>query len=151
MVFPKEYVNTLYTKNKIDIRQEVWAIFVDLKAWWPSPSPSSPPPQAKTTLKKTQGKRAGATGNRQQRHQPTAKAETFKQQCLCTPRLHKAGPQTQQQTAHTCSKPGCGQICSASQLHTVLAHCDSVLIGNKMRSGSFLCLTPPADTDPLPA
>ena len=70
---PQRNVNTLYRKNNVDIPPEVWAISVDLQTWWPSPSPSSPPPQANTTLKKTQGKHAGPTGNRQQRRQPTAK------------------------------------------------------------------------------
>ena len=42
MVFPKENVNTLYTKNKIDIRQEVWAIFVDLKSLVALTKPEQP-------------------------------------------------------------------------------------------------------------
>ena len=151
MVFPKEYVNTLYTKNKFDVRQDVWAISVDLKAWWPSPSPSSPPPQANTTLKKTQGRRAGATGNRQQRHQPTAKAETFKQQCWCTPRLHKAGPpNTTADSAYMFETGLRINLLSIAVAHR-LAHCDSVLIGNKLRSGSLLCLSPPVDTHSSPA
>ena len=114
---PQRNVNTLYKKIIVDIPQEVWAISVDVQAWWPSPSPSSPPPHANTTLKKTQGKHAGPTGNRQQRRQPTAKLRLSKTN-VCARRVYtRRGPQTQQQTAHTCSKPGFGQICSASQLH----------------------------------
>ena len=92
-----------------------------LQAWWPSPSPSSPPPQGHTTLNKTQGKHAGATGNRQQRHQPTAKLQTFKTNLRARRVYTRRGPQTQQQTAHTCSKRGFGQICSALQ-YTLVGH-----------------------------
>ena len=114
---PQKNVNTLYTKNKFDIRPEVWAISVDLQAWWPSPSQSSPPPQSKHDTEEDT-KEARGSHRKQAAKAPThRKAGTFKIN-VCACRVYtRRGPQTQQQTAHTCSKPGFGHICSASQLH----------------------------------
>ena len=127
---PQRNVNTLYRKNNFDIPQEVWAISVDVQAWWPSPSPSSPPPQANTTLKKTQGKHAGPTGNRQQRRQPTAKLRLSKTN-VCARRVYtRRGPKhNSRQRIHVRSR-----VSDKSARHRS-THCsanrDWVLIGNK--------------------
>ena len=81
-------------KNNLNIRQEVWEISVDFTSLVALTKPEQPTAaKANTTLNKTQGKHAGATGNRQQQAPTHRKAETYKNQCLRTPCLHKAGTQ----------------------------------------------------------
>ena len=112
--------NTLYNKNKLNIRRESvgnLCRLYKLGGLHQARAAHRHKQTRHTRRHKGSAREPQETGSKGT--SPTAKAETLQKQCLRTPRLHKAGPHTQQQTAHTCSKPGVGQICAASQ-HTLV-------------------------------